>query len=189
MHPRGVRYPFQIIVSFSPTRSAENAIKFKTECNAKPIGALVPIIPCILELIKNKCNQLEHWRFESLWFYRGRLILRHKVLQSYKFILDFDPHEKAIDEHINLYGKLMFTRARTMQCPIWLPLLRPLDRLRLQATIASEPIDLLQMCPSSSDLSTFDKKMDKIVRAACSKVNKIALTVIDANAVFMIDDE
>lgn len=172
-----------------PRFSAENAAKFKAECNEKPIGALTPVTPALLELIKNKCKELKHWRFESLWFYRGRLILRHKILQSYKFILDFDPEHKAVDDHISMYGKLMFIRARTVQCPIWLARLRPIDRLRLQTTIASEPINLLQMCPSSNDLSTFDENMDTIVRNACNKVTNLALVAIDANAVLMIDNE
>lgn len=170
-------------------RSAENAAKFKKECDQKPIGAVCPITPALLELIENKCKELKHWRFESLWFYRGRLILRHKILQSYKFILDFDLEQKNVDNHINLYGKLMFTRARTMQCPIWLPRLRPIDRLRLQATVASEPINLLPMCPSSNDLSNFDGVMHTIVRDACNKVTNLMLSVIDANAVLHMTNE
>lgn len=111
------------------------------------------------------------------------------MLQSYKFILDFDPEQKAVDDHISLYGKLMFTRARTLACPIWLKHMRPIDRLRLHTTIASEPIDLLQMCPSSNDLSNFDVKMHAIVRDACNKVTNLALIAIDANAILMSDDE
>lgn len=76
-----------------------------------------------------------------------------------------------------------------MQCPVWLPRQRPVDRLRLQATVASEPIDLLQMCPSSNDLSNFDVKMHAVVRDACNKVTNLALTAIDANAILMCDEE
>lgn len=159
------------------------------EFDEEPVGAIVPIIPSLLVLIKNKCKELRYWKFETLWFYQGRLILRHKILQSYIFVLDFDPEQKAVDDHINLYGKLMFNRARSMQCPIWLPRLRPVDRLRLQTTIASEPINLLQMCRSSNDLSDFDEKMHAIVRDACNKVTKIALAAIEANAIFMMENE
>lgn len=169
--------------------SAENAAKFTEECNEKPIGAVTPVVPALLELIKNKCTELKHWQFESLWFYRGRLILRHKILQSYKFILDFDPEQKAVDDHVSQYGKLMFSRARALQCPMRLLRLRSVDRLRLQAIIASQPINLLQMCPSSNDLSDFDERMHAIVRDAYNKATGIASIVTQANAILMNHDE
>lgn len=145
--------------------------------------------PALLMLIQNKCTELKYWKIETTWFYRGRLILRHKTMGSYKVILFFDASEKAIDEHVNLYGKLLFSRARSEQCPIWLPRLRPLDRLRLKTIVDSEPINLLQMCPSSTDLSDFDEKMHTIVRAAYNKVTNLAIAVVQAKALLKMDNE
>lgn len=121
-------------------------------------------------------------------FYKGNLVLRHKKLPSFEITFIFKPDEKSVDKQLDIYGKLMFSRAEAGTCRAWRGHLSAFDQLCLQETLGKLPVSLLRLCPSSSDLSDFDENLNAIVQRACEKCAEVEREILLASASLEIDD-
>lgn len=122
-------------------------------------------------------------------FYKGNLVLRHKTLPSLEITLIFKPDEQSVDKQLDIYGKLMFSRAEAGTCKAWGGHLSAFDQLCLQETLGKLPVSLLRMCQSSTDLSDFDENMHAIVQRACEKCAEVEKETLLTSASLEIDDK
>lgn len=94
-------------------------------------------------------------------------------MPEFTAVLLYNEDNNSIEDNLNQYGALKFTKVMPQFCKHHLERTSPLMHLSIQELKSKLPTNLLSLCGFSADLTDFDEKLNKLCVDACNKAKYI----------------